>query len=154
MNAGKTMHLIRIFDLLKCPTLISIYFIFKVLSTFFLLIRPPIIILNRLAKFWFSLAIYSIIFSSEFGQGVHTQKQRQMLPGGSIPPCLLVCIHIVYGYGFKLNFSFMKGVYTLSHAAAYNNFILVYVLRVTRIASCINAKVSLFYQIGSYILVE
>ena len=48
----------------------------------------------------------------------------------------------------------MKGVYTLSHAAAYNNFILVYVLRVTRIASCINAKVSLFYQIGSYILVE
>ena len=35
-----------------------------------------------------------------------------MLPGGSIPPCLLVCIHIVYGYGFKLNFSFMKGVYT------------------------------------------
>ena len=73
MNVGKTMHLIRIFDLLKCPTLISIYFIFKVLSTFFLLIRPPIvgiIILNRLAKF--SLAIYSIIFSSEFGQGVHT----------------------------------------------------------------------------------
>ena len=54
---------------------------------------------------------------------------------------------------FQIEFQFYEGgIHTLSHAAAYNNFILVYVLRVTRIASCINAKVSLFYQIGSYIL--
>ena len=111
MNVGKTMHLIRIFDLLKCPTLISIYFIFKVLSAFFLLIRPPIvviIILNRLAKF--SLAIYSIIFSSEFGQGVHTtyiEAAADGTRGVSSPFCLFVYIHIVYGYGFKLNFSFI-----------------------------------------------
>ena len=40
---------------------------------------------------------------------------------------------------FQIEFQFYEGVYALSHAAAYDNFILVYVLRVTRIASCINA---------------
>ena len=106
---------------LKCPTLIFIYFIFKIISTFFLLIRPPIvgiIILNRLAKF--SLAIYSIIFSSEFGQGVHRSSGR-CYQGGLFPH---VCLFVYYTYciwvWFQIEFQFYEGgIHTLSHAAAY-----------------------------------